>query len=153
MTTKIDIAKLVRRVRERLGVSQEGLSRRLNSTKGAVQHWERGRNRPDLARLLALRHICPPGPERKQLDALIKEAQSRAVQPPEGSVVPLQSPLALHKDNVRLRQQISRLEAQLQKRSERLRILEELAADLQRQMSELRGSKASGVSGTSVTPS
>ncbi|MGH9356407.1 MAG: helix-turn-helix domain-containing protein, partial [Terriglobia bacterium] len=38
--------RIIRRVRQRLGLSQEGLSRRLNATKGAIQHWERGRNQP-----------------------------------------------------------------------------------------------------------
>jgi DNA-binding transcriptional regulator YiaG len=49
----LNTAKIIRRVRQRLEVSQEGLSRLLNATKGAIQHWERGRNNPDLARLLA----------------------------------------------------------------------------------------------------
>ena len=49
--------KVIPRVRRRMGVSQEGLSRLLNATKGAVQHWERGRNNPDLGRLLALRRL------------------------------------------------------------------------------------------------
>src|SRR5579864_2180851 len=70
-------AKVIRRVRKRLEISQEGLARLLNATKGAVQHWERGRNNPDLARLNALRQICPPGPERKELELLIKQTQSR----------------------------------------------------------------------------
>ena len=58
---EMNAAKVVKKVRQRLEVSQEGLARLLNATKGAVQHWERGRNRPDLARLLALRQLCPPG--------------------------------------------------------------------------------------------
>ena len=56
---EMNAAKVVKKVRQRLEVSQEGLARLLNATKGAVQHWERGRNRPDLARLLALRQLCP----------------------------------------------------------------------------------------------
>ena len=60
-------AKVIRKVRKRIEVSQEGLARLLNATKGAVQHWERGRNNPDLARLNALRQLCPPGAERKEL--------------------------------------------------------------------------------------
>ena len=39
---------------------------------------ERGRSRPDLRHLLELRQVCPDGPERRQLDALIKEMQNRA---------------------------------------------------------------------------
>jgi len=58
---EMNAAKVVKKVRQRLEVSQEGLARLLNATKGAVQHWERGRNRPDLARLLALRQLCPAG--------------------------------------------------------------------------------------------
>ena len=70
-------AKVIRKVRKRIEVSQEGLARLLNATKGAVQHWERGRNNPDLARLNALRQLCPAGPERKELDGLIKQTQAR----------------------------------------------------------------------------
>ena len=47
---ELDVSKVIRRVRQKLQVSQEGLSRLLNAKKGAVQHWERGRNRPDRAR-------------------------------------------------------------------------------------------------------
>jgi transcriptional regulator with XRE-family HTH domain len=141
---KLDAAKVIRRVRTRLGVSQEGLSRRLNATKGAVQHWERGRNHPDLARLIALRQICPPGPERRQLDALIKETQGRIAMPasdlyPGGGGTSL-----LQKENGRLRSQITRLETALQRRGEQLRILENVAADLQKQIAELKGSKSAG---------
>ena len=76
-------AKVIRRVRKRIEVSQEGLARLLNATKGAVQHWERGRNNPDLARLNALRQLCPPGAERKELDTLIKQTQSRLAPLPD----------------------------------------------------------------------
>ena len=75
MAGSLQVSKVIRKVRKRLGISQEALSRRLNATKGAIQHWERGRNKPDLARLLALRQICPSGPERKELDALIRRIQ------------------------------------------------------------------------------
>src|ERR1700758_2501218 len=76
MAGSLQVSKVIRKVRKRLGISQEALSRALNATKGAIQHWERGRNNPDLARLLALRQLCPSGPERKELDALIKQTQS-----------------------------------------------------------------------------
>ena len=76
-------AKVVRKVRKRIEVSQEGLARLLNATKGAVQHWERGRNNPDLARLNALRQLCPPGAERKDLDNLIKQTQARLAPLPD----------------------------------------------------------------------
>ncbi len=77
MSTPGNVALLIRRVRQRLGLSQEGLARLLNATKGAVQHWERGRNSPDLARLLALRELCPRSRERTQMDALIRQTQAR----------------------------------------------------------------------------
>lgn len=139
---KLDAAKIIRKVRTRLGVSQEGLSRRLNATKGAVQHWERGRNHPDLARLIALRQICPVGAERRQLDALIKETQGRIAMPP-GDVYPgTGSTSLLQKENGRLRTQLTRLESTLERKTEQLRILEDLASDLQRQNAELKGAKS-----------
>jgi transcriptional regulator with XRE-family HTH domain len=144
---KLDAAKIIRKVRIRLGVSQEGLSRRLNATKGAVQHWERGRNHPDLARLMALRQICPPGAERRQLDALIKETQGRIAMPPGDMYPGGGGSSLLQKENGRLRTQITRLETALQKKIEQLRILEDLASDLQRQNAELKGSKSSESAG------
>ncbi len=80
---EMNAAKVVKKVRQRLEVSQEGLARLLNATKGAVQHWERGRNRPDLARLLALRQLCPAGLERKELETLIKETQAHVAPDPD----------------------------------------------------------------------
>ncbi len=150
----LNTAKIIRRVRQRLEVSQEGLSRLLNATKGAVQHWERGRNNPDLARLFVLRQLCPPGPERKDLDALIRNAQAevaplspgapgiigkagprgRRVAPP----FPEQGVVLLRKENARLQQQVEKLQGSLLKRNEQLRILGDVATDLQRQISELR---------------
>jgi len=140
---KLDAAKIIKKVRLRLGVSQEGLSRRLNATKGAVQHWERGRNHPDLARLMALRQVCPPGAERNQLDALIKETQGRIAMP-SGDVYPSGGGSSLlQKENNRLRGQILKLEATIQKKAEQLRILEELVSELQRQNAELKAPKSS----------
>ena len=109
--TTLSPPKVIRRVRQRLQLSQEALSRVLSATKGAIQHWERGRNNPDLARLLALREICPPGPERKELDALVKQTQA----------------------------QVARLESTLKKKIEQLRIIDNLVKDLQRELSALRG--------------
>jgi transcriptional regulator with XRE-family HTH domain len=138
---KLDAAKIIKRVRTRMGVSQEGLSRRLNATKGAVQHWERGRNHPDLARLIALRQICPPGTERKLLDALIKETQGRIAMPP-GDVYPGGGGASLlHKENSRLRSQIVKLESAQDRKAEQLRILENLVSELQKQNAELKSSK------------
>ncbi len=146
MAARLDVAKVIKHVRTRLGISQEGLSRRVNATKGAVQHWERGRNQPDLARLLALQQICPPGAERKQLDAVIKEAQTRVATPAGGFVATpsLERPSALQRENSRLRQQVDKLGAQLDRRSEQIHTLEAMARDLQRQMAELHATKSGG---------
>jgi transcriptional regulator with XRE-family HTH domain len=150
-------AKVIRRVRQRLEVSQEGLARLLNATKGAVQHWERGRNNPDLARLNALRQVCPAGPERKELDALIKQTQARvaplpALKPPlpggikPGGAVPPSYPseslILLRRENHRLQRQVAKLEGMVKRRSEQLRILEDLASELQRELAKLRAPQA-----------
>ena len=154
MAGSLQVSKVIRKVRKRLGISQEALSRRLNATKGAIQHWERGRNKPDLARLLALRQICPVGAERKELDALIRKIQGE-IAPLAGGVtfptsgrglVPMLgagmgTPNDLRKENLRLSKQIERLQSQAEKRAEQLRILEGLATDLQRELGELKASK------------
>lgn len=152
----LDPAKVIRRVRKQLELSQEALSRLLNATKGAVQHWERGRNNPDLARLLALRQICDPGPERKELDTLIKQTQSEVAPLPTDkqaqaaqksklmrgyrglSPFPNEGLTLLRREKKRLQQQVEKLEATLRRRNEQLRILEDLATDLQRQMARMR---------------
>jgi transcriptional regulator with XRE-family HTH domain len=145
-------AKVVRKVRKRIEVSQEGLARLLNATKGAVQHWERGRNNPDLARLNALRQLCPPGAERKDLDSLIKQTQSRLAPLPDfkpgelarqqeaggGVAVPGGSFIYLRRENHKLQRQVTRLESLVQRRTEQLRILEDLATELQREMAKLK---------------
>ena len=156
--TALNPAKVIRRVRKRLEVSQEGLSRLLNATKGAIQHWERGRNRPDLARLIALRQICPPSDERKELDTLIKQVQAEVAPltpgdqptmhrstggrgpraPVQVTPFPKEGFAILRRENARLQRQAAKLESLLQRRDEQLRILEDLAKDLQREMSELR---------------
>ena len=148
-------AKVIRRVRKRIEVSQEGLARLLNATKGAVQHWERGRNNPDLARLNALRQLCPAGPERKELDTLIKQTQSRLAPLPDikpgdlakasdggASVgIPGGSFIYLRRENHKLQRQVVRLEALVQRRTEQLRILEDLATELQREMAKLKATQ------------
>ena len=149
--------KVIRRVRQRLELSQEALSRSLNATKGAIQHWERGRNNPDLARLLALRELCPPGPERKELDALIKQTQADVAPLPNGPGKPGSelkgsryahlyadqgSLRLLRRENTRLQRQVTRLEAALKRKTleaERLKVVEEVVKEvLQREKSELR---------------
>jgi transcriptional regulator with XRE-family HTH domain len=160
--------KIIRRVRQRLELSQEALSRALNATKGAIQHWERGRNNPDLARLLALRQLCPSGSERKDLDALIKQTQSqvaplpngpaKGAAPPQGRYAHLYADAGslrlLRRENTRLQRQVARLESTLKRKVEQLRVLEDLAKDLQREMSELRSRvpEKSTASGGSATP-
>lgn len=149
---ELTAAKVIRRVRQRLEVSQEALSRLLNATKGAIQHWERGRNNPDLARLIALRQLCPPGAERKELDALIKQVQATIAplstsQPGLGKKVggaggraptlpptfPNENLVLLRRQNASLRRQVAKMESTIQRRNEQLRILEDLVRDYQRE--------------------
>jgi len=152
----LNAGKIIRKVRGRLELSQEGLSRLMNSTKGAVQHWERGRNIPSLGRLWALRQLCPPSPDRKDLDALIRGIQEgsgpitssrpgpapkgagilRAIPPP--AVYPPHGLKVMQRENDRLQRQVRKLESALKRRDERLRILEKLATDLQREMAQMR---------------
>ncbi len=149
-------AKVIRRVRKSLELSQEALSRLLNATKGAVQHWERGRNNPDLARLLALRQLCAAGPERRELDTLIKQTQSHVAPLPAGKQAVLKAkqigrgarPLLslagegltlLRRENHRLERQVAKLGASLERRNEQVRVLQDLVGDLERQMAQLRG--------------
>lgn len=145
----IDVRRVIRQARQRMGLSQEGLSRRLNATKAAVQHWERGRNQPDLARLLLLAKLCPPGAERRGVEDLIRETQNRVaggVLPERGRTagkrvsLPVPNQMA-DRENARLRRQIARLERVCERRAEQLRILEDLAADLQRQVAELKAAR------------
>lgn len=151
----LNTAKIVRRVRQRLEVSQEGLSRMLNATKGAIQHWERGRNNPDLARLLALRQLCPPGPERKDLEALIRQVQAQVAPVKLGMpggksetfsarnvslppVRPNENLVLLRRENARLRRSVEKLESVLAQKTERFRILEGVCADLQKDVARAR---------------
>jgi transcriptional regulator with XRE-family HTH domain len=170
--TALNPAKVIRRVRKRLEVSQEGLSRLLNATKGAIQHWERGRNRPDLARLIALRQICPPSAERKELDALLKQVQAEVAPltpgerptmvrttggrgpraPVQVTPFPREGFVLLRRENVRLRRQVAKLETALERRGKQLRILEDLAKDLQREMAELRAASSAKSASPVATP-
>ncbi len=155
---EMNVPKVVRRVRIKLQVSQEGLSRLLNATKGAVQHWERGRNKPDLARLLALRQLCPPSAERKDLDELIRQTQEQVSPLSNGnsslrvmmegrrrrrdsqlpSVFPREGLQVLRRENQRLQRQVTKLQSALDRKTEQVRILEDLAKDLQREMAQLK---------------
>lgn len=142
----LDVPRMIRRVRQGLGLSQEGLARRLNATKGAVQHWERGRNLPDLARLFALRNLCVRSLERKDVDALIRQMQGRvgglAASGPADQKAPRGPGSRMaERENARLRQQVARLQAAVDRRSEQLRILEDVAAELQRQVAELKAGR------------
>lgn len=153
--TALSTAKIIRRVRQRLEVSQEGLSRLLNATKGAIQHWERGRNNPDLARLLALRQLCPAGPERKELEALIRQVQAHVAPihvgaapgkaepggvkgPALPSFRPNENLVLLRRENMKLRKQVEKLHAVVERRNERLRILEGVCSDLEREAAQNR---------------
>jgi len=168
---ELDVAKVIRRVRQKLQVSQEGLSRLLNATKGAVQHWERGRNRPDLARLMAMRQLLPPCSERKDMDSLIRESQAQ-VSPyatiktglrPQGTkakgfdeLFPPQGLDVLRRENQRLQRQITKLQSTLDRKTQQVHILEDLAKDLQSQISSLRAGApktAPGSSGHAAEPS
>jgi transcriptional regulator with XRE-family HTH domain len=155
---ELDVSKVIRRVRQKLQVSQEGLSRLLNATKGAVQHWERGRNRPDLARLMALRQLCPPSQERKDLDALIRESQAQVSpyssiktglrnQAAKGKdldeLFPPQGLDVLRRENQRLQRQIAKLQSGLDRKTQQVQILEELAKDLQGQIASLQAGVSS----------
>lgn len=149
MVATLDVPRVIRSVRQKLGLSQEGLSRRLNATKGAVQHWERGRNQPDLARLFVLRSLCPSGAERKQVEGLIRQVQGKVAAAPEvlTAALPGRRQLAdpeaqsLRRENARLRRQLGRLEGTVRRRAEQLRILEDVAADLQRQVAGLKAAQ------------
>jgi transcriptional regulator with XRE-family HTH domain len=141
----LDVQKVIKRVRLRLGLSQEGLARRLNATKGAVQHWERGRNQPDLAHLYLLRGLCSAN-ERKEVDALIRQFMGKAAGALQGRLaggrmrkVSLEagSPM-LERENARLRQQIAKLQSTLDRRTEQLRVLEDVAGALQREVAALK---------------
>jgi transcriptional regulator with XRE-family HTH domain len=144
-------SKVIRQVRQRLQLSQESLARVLNATKGAIQHWERGRNNPDLARLLALRELCPPGPERKELDTLIRQTQAQVAPLTsardgvgsgpgryEARFVPPDSVRLMKRENTRLHRLVARLESRLKRRDEQLRILEDLVKELEREKGALR---------------
>lgn len=145
----LEVQRVIRRVRVRLGLSQEGLARRLNATKGAIQHWERGRNQPDLAHLYLLRGLCAAN-ERKEVDNLIRQLMGKVAGDATGRLatgklrkVALDhgSPM-LERENARLRQQIAKLQTTLDRRSEQLRVLEDVAGELQRQIAALKGGAA-----------
>src|SRR3989441_11166165 len=137
----LDPAKVIRRVRQRLELSQEALSRLLNATKGAVQHWERGRNNPDLARLLVLRQLCAPGPERRELDALIRQTQAQVAPLPSGRqfpagkgkrmgrpgralpVYPGENFALLRREKLRLERQVSKLQSRSEEHTSELQSL------------------------------
>lgn len=161
---ELNAGKVVKKVRQRLEISQEGLSRLLNATKGAVQHWERGRNNPDLARLLALRELCPAGAERKELDALIRQVQAEVAPLPTGKqraaaregapgrasdLFPPGGLTLLRREKARLERQLKKLEGTAQRQAEQNRILEDLASQLQREVAALKGKQAAKASATS----
>ncbi len=144
---KAGAAKVVRKVRMRLAISQESLSRMLSTTKGAVQHWERGRNNPELARLLALRRFCPPGPERRELDELLERVQAHVapprlsksegfalsiLDPPRGAPVESPEQSAYRRDRQRLERRLERLKQRVSEGEERVKALESQVDGLRR---------------------
>jgi len=44
--TDLDIPKLVKRLREQLGMTQEQFAQKVGVTYGSVNHWENGKRRP-----------------------------------------------------------------------------------------------------------
>lgn len=146
---KAGAGKVVRKVRKRLAVSQEALSRLLSTTKGAVQHWERGRNYPDLARLLALRRFCPPGPERRELDKLLERVQVQVapvglskrenlarliLDPRRGAPAEWLEQRKYRRDHKRLERQLERLKRRVSEGAERMKALESLVDELRRKL-------------------
>ena len=145
-------------MRQRLGLSQGALARSLNSTNGAIQHWEHGRHRPNFARLLALQQLCPRGWERRQLDALVRQTQARVaplgvgattggVQEAQKTRGPTGASPAFSSDEAelqRLRRQVAKLHALLQEKKKQLRILRERTADLYLEVIALRASHPDG---------
>lgn len=143
------VQKVIRQVRVRLGLSQEGLARRLNATKGAIQHWERGRNQPDMAHLYLLRGLCSTN-ERREVDSLIallagntgRGAGHRAALRPRKVALDHGSPM-LERENARLRHQIAKLQTALDRRTEQVRALENVAGELQRQLASFKAEQQS----------
>ena len=157
MATLSKVALVLRRVRRRLRLTQWALARQLNASVGTVQHWEHGRNGPGLARLLALRQLCPPSPERTQLDALVQLTQVGVAsleveRPAKGAqklqkthsptgasvVLPIGKVELLRQQHNRLRGQVEKLEGILKKRDEQMRVLQDRTVDLQREVISLR---------------
>ena len=143
---KLDAAKIIKKVRTRLGVSQEGLSRRLNATKGAAlacRGWSG--NHQDLYRLARCARCVgrQAEPANQCSTPSSRKLWCRIVMPATDGH---RAPGAVHcfkKENGRLRSQITRLESTMQKKGEQLRILEDLVSELQRQNAELKGPKSS----------
>jgi transcriptional regulator with XRE-family HTH domain len=154
----LDARQVVRRVRQRLGLSQAALARLLNATNGAIKHWEHGRHRPNFARLLALQQLCPRARERKQLDALIRQTQERVaplgagaanggVREAQKTRGPTGASVAFSSDEaelLRLRRQVAELHAILQEKKKQLRILRNRTADLYLEVITLRASHSDG---------
>ena len=158
MLRAANVPRVIRRVRKRLGLSQGALARRLNATNGTIQHWERGRNRPCLARLLALQQICPHGPERRQLEALIIQTKMRAAHTEvdadaedvrearwSGGSADASAAFPTNEgESLRLRRQVARLQTILHEKNTQLRVLRDRTVALCRQVVVLRANQPSG---------
>ena len=75
--------------------------------------------------------VGPPGAAKPEA-AAGKGAPLPPVRPNENLVL-------LRRDNAKLRRQVEKLEATLERKNERVRVLEDLAAELQREVAQLRG--------------
>jgi transcriptional regulator with XRE-family HTH domain len=164
---KAGAGKVVRKVRKRLAISQEALSRLLSTTKGAVQHWERGRNNPDFARLLALRSFCPAGPERRGLDRLLERVQVQVspaglskpeslarliLDPRRGAPVESPEQSAHRRDHQRLERQLERLNQRVSEGAERMKALENLVDELRRMFEPSNSVAPRGLGWTTKEP-
>lgn len=54
---KLLVGKRIRDIRLSLGLSMEEFGNRLDTSKGAVNNWEKGKNLPNISRLKKLLHL------------------------------------------------------------------------------------------------
>ncbi len=74
------LASAVRRLRQALQETQEGMARRLGCTLSGYVQWEQGRRTPGGVWLLRMMALAPDGPTRRLFDA-----QTQTGPPPRGS--------------------------------------------------------------------
>jgi hypothetical protein len=66
---------------------------------------------------------------------------------------PNENLVLLRRDNARLRRQVDKLQAAIERKNEKLRILEDLATELQREIAQIRAGASPKASGTPVASS